>query len=119
MIPGDYESEVTKQWKIEQSKKWEKIRKEQRSRESAAEEKRSDSNKMPLIPTGNNSKICSSEKLHNLMKSYGFGGDYDDEEYPSTHSERSPNDDRSDSMNPNNNSYKASMDNRSMQMNRK
>jgi hypothetical protein len=39
--------------------------------------------------------------------------DYDDD----TVDERSPNDDRSDSMNPNNDSYHASMDNHSNQMN--
>jgi hypothetical protein len=43
--------------------------------------------------------------------SYGEEDDYDDE------NGRSPNDDRSDSMNPNNDAYEASMDNRSDQMN--
>lgn len=44
-------------------------------------------------------------------------GKVEDEDDDYFEGSRSPNDDRSDSMNPNNDAYQASMDNRSDQMN--
>lgn len=118
MIPGEKNLQKNKEWKTEDYKKLEKIRVKQWFRESAAEEKKSDSNKAPLIPTGINTKTYGGERLHNLNKPHGFDGHCDDEEYSSTQSERTPNDDRSVAMNPNNQACKSSMDNRSVQMNR-
>ena len=56
-----------------------------------------------------NSQTIATSSVKSLADEEG-SDDYDD-------SGRSPNDDRSDSMNPNNDSYQASMDNRSDQMN--
>lgn len=118
MIPGEKRSEK-KESKNEDYKIWEKIREKHLSQESVNEEKKSDPNKAPLFPTGNNIKTYGGERLHNLNKPHGYDGHCDDEEYSSTRSERTPNDDRSVAMNPNNQACKSSMDNRSVQMNRK
>ncbi|MGV8108952.1 hypothetical protein [Methanospirillum sp.] len=119
MIPGEKKSRKNNEQKIEDSKIWEKIREEHRSRVSATEEKKSDPDKAPLLPTCVNQQIPTSEMLHNLIKSYGYSGDCDDEDYSNTGSGRTPNDDRSDSMNPNNSSYWASVRNHAVQMSRK
>mgnify|MGYP001155985223 FL=1 len=50
-------------------------------------------------------------------ESHPAGNADEDDDYNDADGGRSPNDDRSDSMNPNNDAYQASMDNRSDQMN--
>ena len=50
-------------------------------------------------------------------QSHPAGNTDEDDDYSDSDGGRSPNDDRSDSMNPNNDAYQASMDNRSDQMN--
>lgn len=50
-------------------------------------------------------------------QSHHAGNADEDDDYSDADSGHSPNDDRSDSMNPNNDAYQASMDNRSDQMN--
>ena len=52
-----------------------------------------------------------------VKKSQSKQGEVANEEDDYEEGGRSPNDDRSDSMNPNNDDYQASMDNRSDQMN--
>lgn len=61
-------------------------------------------------------KVSAKGKKAVASESLGSSGS-DDEGWDDSKSGRSPNDDRSDSMNPNNDAYQASMDNRSDQMN--
>jgi hypothetical protein len=61
--------------------------------------------------------INSTEKQNQANSNMAQNTIDDDGDDDLTDDERSPNDDRSDSMNPNNDDYQASMDNRSDQMN--
>jgi hypothetical protein len=77
-----------------------------------------------LSQIDNNEAIEKAKQLRNtdetgehLRQNSSSGNSDDDDDYNDTDEGRSPNDDRSDSMNPNSDAYQASMDNRSDQMN--
>ena len=74
-------------------------------------------NKGGKLPDATPTTVGSKErKLPNANVVTSGSADYDDD-WGDSGSGRSPNDDRSDSMNPNNDAYQASMDNRSDQIN--
>ncbi|MGV8109620.1 hypothetical protein [Methanospirillum sp.] len=119
MIPGKKKIEINSLLDVDETKKSEEFRSNFRSQSSNLKEENPKKNKVPLLPTCKNQQMYTGKVIHNIMKAYGLSRNCNDDNYSTSYSGRTPNNDCSDSMNPNNHSNKASMDNLSVQLNRK